>query len=150
MNNRIITTAILSGIVFTAGAAYAENHTGRVGFLTLDRDGSGGLTLEELQAHAEARFTRLDADGSGGVTADELVAAARARADDRAARMIARLDDDGDGILQMDEMPRRVGGDDDRAARMFDRVDANQDGEISQDEFQQAREKRGGQRRDRG
>ena len=101
--------------------------------------------MEELQAQGEARFASIDTNGDGGLSAEELIAAAEGRAEDRAARMLERLDENGDGILQMDEMPRRGG---DRAERMFDRVDANDDGVISQEEFETAKERHGERRRD--
>lgn len=151
MKSKILMAALLSGVVLAAGAAQAEDHRERPDFATLDLNGDGSLSLEELQAQGEARFADVDTNSDGGLSADELIAAAGDRASERAARMIERHDDNGDGVLQIDEMPRRGG---DRAEQMFDRVDADGDGVISLEEFETAKNHRGGGRdhgkRDRG
>ena len=69
-------------------------------------------------------------NGDGGISAEEMIAAAGQRAEDRAAQMIERFDENGDGILQLEEMPQRG---EDRAGRMFERVDAD-DGNHGQGE----------------
>ena len=152
MKSKILMAALLSSVVLAAGAAQAEEHRERPDFATLDLNSDGSLSLEELQAQGQARFASVDANADGALSAEELIAAAGNRASDRAARMIERHDDNGDGLLQIDEMPRRGGGD--RAEQMFERVDADSDGAISQDEFEAAKERHGGRRdhgkRDRG
>jgi Ca2+-binding EF-hand superfamily protein len=154
MKSKVLMAALLSGLVLAAGAAQAEDHRERPDFAALDLNGDGGLSLEEMQAQGEARFAATDANGDGGISAEELIAMAGERASDRAAKMIERHDANEDGVLQMDEMPRRGGGDGDRAERMFERVDADGDGVLSQEEFDTAKEKRGDRRghggRDRG
>ena len=148
MKRQIFAAALLSGLVMAAGAATAEEHRGdRPDFAELDLNGDGAISLEELQAHGAARFADVDTNGDGGLSADELIAAANGRAEERAARMIERHDDNGDGILQLDEMPRRG---EDRADRMFDHVDANRDGQISAEEFEAAKERMGDRRGGRG
>lgn len=152
MKTKILMAAVLASIVATAGAAQAQDEPReRPDFATLDLNGDGSLSLEELQAQGEARFANVDTNGDGAISAEELIAAANGRAEDRAARMIERLDENGDGVLQQDEMPTRGA---DRAERMFERVDADDDGAISQEEFDTAKERRGGRRdhgkRDRG
>jgi Ca2+-binding EF-hand superfamily protein len=140
MKAKILMAALLSGLVLTAGAAQAENHRERPDFATLDLNGDGALSLEEMQARGEARFAEMDANGDGALSADELVAQAIDRASERVAKMIERFDENGDGMLQQDEMPTRG---ENRAARMFDRVDADEDGTISAEEFEQAQERMG-------
>lgn len=159
MKTKIMTVALLSGLVLGAGAAQAENNRERPDFATLDANGDGGVTLEEMLARGEARFAEMDTDGDGALSAAELAAFGAERAAERAARMIARFDDNEDGLLQQDEMPSRGEG---RAAQMFDRVDADSDGVISAEEFEAAKarmgerrgqgrgEHRGEGRRDRG
>ena len=138
MKRQILMVALLSGLVMAAGAASAEEQRGeRPDFATLDLNGDGALSLEELQAQGDARFADADANGDGGLSAEELIAAAESRAANRAARMIERFDENGDGLLQRDELPR---GDGDRAERMFERADADEDGVISAEEFEQAME----------
>lgn len=151
MKSKILMAVFLSGVVLAAGAAQAEGHQARPDFATLDLNGDGSLTPDELQAQGEARFARADANEDGALSVEELIAAAGQRASDHAAEMVARHDENGDGVLQLDEMPRRGG---DRAARMFERVDADGDGALSQDEFETARERHGDRRghgpKDRG
>lgn len=150
MKRQILMAAVLSGLVIAAGAASADNQRGegeRPDFATLDLNGDGALSLEELQAQRDARFAEIDTDGDGGISAEEMIAHAGQRAEDRAARMIERLDENGDGVLQMDEMPDRGA---DRAERMFDRIDENEDGVISAEEFEAAKERMGDRRGDRG
>ena len=111
MKSKILMAALLSSVVLAAGAAQAEEHRERPDFATLDLNSDGSLSLEELQAQGQARFANVDANADGALSAEELIAAAGNRASDRAARMIERHDDNGDGLLQIDEMPRRGGGD---------------------------------------
>ncbi len=151
MKSKILMAALLSGVVLAAGAAQAEDHRERPDFATLDLNSDGSVSLEEMQAQGAARFAGVDANEDGALSEEELIATAGARASERAAKMIERHDDNGDGVLQMDEMPRRGGGD--RAERMFERVDADGDGVLSQEEFDTAKERhgeRGGGKRDRG
>ncbi|WP_342068627.1 EF-hand domain-containing protein [Yoonia algicola] len=143
MKTKILTAALLSGLVLAAGAAQAENHRERPDFATLDVNGDGALTLEEMQSRSQARFADMDTDGDGALSADEMAAQATTRAAERAAAMIARFDDNADGLLQQGEMPSRG---ERRAAQMFDRVDADSDGVISAEEFEAAKARMGERR----
>jgi Ca2+-binding EF-hand superfamily protein len=121
-----------------------------VEFGALDTNGDGGLTLEEMQAAAAARFAAADTDGDGGLSAAEMLAQREAdnteRAERRAARMIERLDENEDGLVQIEELAeaRRP------LDRMFERVDTDEDGVISQAEFDDAREHMGERRHGHG
>lgn len=155
MKTRILTVALLSGLVLAAGAAQADGHRERPDFATLDLNGDGALTLEEMQARGAARFAAMDSDGDGALSVAELTASATERAAERADRMIARFDENEDGLLQQDEMPTRG---ERRAAQMFERVDTDEDGVISAEEFAAAKARmserhgdhRGEGRHDRG
>lgn len=148
MKRQILMATVFAGFAMAAGVAMADGHRGeRPDFATLDLNGDGGISLEEMQAQGEARFADIDTNGDGGLSAEELIAAADARAQERAADMIERFDENGDGILQIDEMPRRGG---DRAERMFERIDADEDGVISAEEFEAVKERMGERRGDRG
>lgn len=105
-------------------------------FSTLDTDGNGELTREELAAQGAARFDAADADGNGLLSAEELTAFSAQRAEDRAARMIERMDANGDGQLSPDELRERR-----NAGRMFDRIDSDNSGTITQAEYDAARER---------
>lgn len=146
MKIRMMTAALLSGLVLAAGAAQADNPRERPDFATLDLNGDGALTLEEMQSRGQACFAEMDANNDGVLSKEELSAAVTAHAADRVARMLSRFDDNGDGLLQQDEMPARA---ENRAARMFDRFDADGDGTISAEEFDAA-EMRMGERHGQG
>jgi len=67
-------SAILaSGLLFTATAACAQDQDS--GFAGLDVDGSGGLSLEEVQAAVPdvttETFAAYDTDASGDLSTDE-------------------------------------------------------------------------------
>ena len=105
-------------------------------FATLDADGNGELTREELQARGAARFEEADANGDGLLSQTELEAQGTERAQKRAARMIERMDANGDGQLSQEEISTRR-----NAGRFFDRIDSDDSGTITQAEFDAAREK---------
>ena len=108
-----------------------EGGHGRPDFATLDTDGDGGVTLEEMRDQAAARFAAADTNGDGGLSAEEIAAQQDQRRAERIARMIEARDTNGDGLLQADEMAPKG----DRIARMFDRLDADGDGRVSAAEF---------------
>ena len=117
-------------------------------FSTLDADGNGEVTLNELQNAGSARFTNADTDGDGFLTEAELVAASQSGAQDRAARMMERMDANDDGKLSQEEVQERRRGD---PSRFFERMDADNSGGISEEEFEEARanmrERNGGKRK---
>jgi len=129
-------------------------------YATLDADSSGGVTLAEMEAAFAARFMGADADGNGEMDVAELSAAITAmaeahmaaneggngnrRAENMAerlpmmvAKMIERMDRDGNGKLSVSEMrPANL-------SDMFARVDSDDNGEVSAWEFEQAQAMRG-------
>ena len=134
----VTSLAILAG----TGVAFAQDRGPRgegMSFETLDADGSGEITLEDLDALKAQRFAEFDTDGDGMVSSDEFTAHAQARAGERAAQMFARLDADGDGMLSRDVLEARMGrgpGD-----RMLSRFDTDRSGGVSADEFEAAKER---------
>lgn len=102
-------------------------------FETLDADKDGKVTKAEITAARTAHVTAADANSDGKLSGDELAAMQMARmaerANDRATRMVAELDVDGDGMLTVSELIVRPMPD-----RMFDRLDADGDEAISQAE----------------
>ena len=137
MKTQILSVAMIAGFVLVAGDASAQRGAD---FGTLDTNGDGSLTLEEIQGAAQARFDAADTNGDGALSVEEIVAAAETNATERAERMLARMDDNEDGSLSIDEMR---GDRPERAARMFERVDQDEDGVITQEEFAEMSDRRG-------
>ncbi|MFA8386526.1 MAG: EF-hand domain-containing protein [Pelagibaca sp.] len=131
----IIAALAASGIATTVAAQDDTARTDRRAqvFAELDTDGDGVVSAEEF-ANPPSRFEIADANKDGLVSADELAALSQQRSEQRIARMITRMDTDGDGALSEEEFAARQG-----AARMFDRLDANEDGAISEEEFAEMR-----------
>ncbi len=140
-------TSLTLGVILALGAssyAVAAPGEGRSAdraemreemFNRLDGNGDGQFTREDLEAHAASRFEENDTNGDGFLSADELQAATQKRLSERAermsARMLERLDEDGDGQLSFEEAS--AGGK--RSERMFERADADGDGVITRTEF---------------
>lgn len=143
MMKQMTTRLVLTGLVIATGfaAQAASDDTTKPGkmrherpsFSALDTDNNGELTREELGAQAKLRFDKADANGDGKLSAEELGQNGKKRAEERAAKMIERLDADKDGMLSQDELSKSRKGD--RAEKMFDRVDADNNGTISEEEF---------------
>ncbi|MEO9865017.1 MAG: hypothetical protein ABJO29_08505 [Yoonia sp.] len=141
MKTPVLMAAIVAGFGLVATGAQAQE---RPDFATLDTNGDGSITVEELAAQGEQRFATADADGNGALSEAELLARASERSEGRAAkmveRMLERLDENGDGEIQQSELPERDGN---RAERAFERADSDDDGVISEDEFEAASERGG-------
>lgn len=122
------------------GVAHAQERgdRGQMTFESLDVDGSGEITSEDIDALRAERFAEFDADGDGSVSEAEFVAHAEARAAERAAQMFARLDADGDGTLSRDVLESR-GGRSGLSDRMISRADTDNSGGVSAEEFEAAK-----------
>lgn len=68
---------------------------------TIDSNGDGTLSRDEVLAHNRLRFDRLDQDSNGMISADEFSA--------RLIAMFSRMDANSDGLLQGEELPRHMG-----------------------------------------
>ncbi len=113
-------------------------------FEEVDANGDGKITPEEIDAHRTARAAALDANGDGGISLEELTAAEAAKAAERAQRMMAARDADGDGVLTAAEMMLPPAPD-----RMFERLDSDGDGALSREEIEAARARMAESRGDR-
>ena len=96
----------LSGMIVAslAVAGSVGNHHKRghmFNATSLDADGDGALTRDELMAHNRIRFDKLDSDADGAISPDEYGA--------RLVSMFTRMDANQDGILSGDELPQRMG-----------------------------------------
>ena len=70
---------LVAGMALAAATANAGDRSGRPDFATLDADGDGQLSWEEMSqmqgprgAPSEEMFERLDADDDGYVSRDEM------------------------------------------------------------------------------
>lgn len=151
----LVSTIAATAIAGSAGFANAQDRGGvmrGMDFATLDADGSGEITEEDLVLLRERRFSEIDANGDGAVSEAEFVAHSEKRAGERAAAMFKRLDADGDGSLSRDALEAREGGGR-MAGRLISRADTNNSGGVDAEEFSAAMERfaqRGGKRGDGG
>ncbi|PUB12091.1 EF-hand domain-containing protein [Yoonia sediminilitoris] len=145
MKKTILTATVLTVLTMTAATA-DQRHNG-LDFAALDGNGDGAISLSELQARQTARFSDADSDGDGALSIDELTASVSQQAQERhasrVARMIERLDENGDGLLQEAELAARGS---ERMERMFERADSDDDGLVTESEFADLRDRRGGDR----
>lgn len=145
---------LLAALALTASFSVAQAQDRRGGpgpmdFATLDTDGSGEITVEDIEAARGNRFAEMDANGDGQVSEAEFIAHSQAQAAERASAMFARLDADGDGVLSRDVLEAREGGGR-MAARMIERADTDNSGGVSAEEFEAVKEKMAGRRGGKG
>ncbi|MEM6487729.1 MAG: EF-hand domain-containing protein [Pseudomonadota bacterium] len=96
-------------------------------FALADADEDGRLTQQEIDMAEAARFAEMDRNGDGAVDVDELVAFAERQ---RAARRIARLDLNEDGVLQPNELAHQP--------IALDAFDLDGDGAVTRTELRRA------------
>ena len=109
----------LSGVIVASLAVAGSNglhHKKHRMFnaVTIDSNGDGALSRDEVLAHNRLRFDRLDQDGDGMISADEFSA--------RLIAMFSRMDVNSDGLLQGEELPRHMGNHSHRRPHMHGKL----------------------------
>ena len=92
---------IVASLAVAGNFGHHHKHGHMFSATSLDANGDGALTKDEMLAHNRIRFDRLDSNGDGAISADEFSA--------RLVAMFTRMDTDNDGILADDELPKRMG-----------------------------------------
>ena len=120
-------------------------------FFQADTNGDGVVSHDEMLTRAQDRFAEWDADGNGFLALEELPrempGMGKRRMRHHASgegdgevkrkptrmRFMARLDNDGDELLSVDEFTAPM-------IKRFKRADADGDGAVTQAEFDEAKE----------
>ena len=134
----IISAIVLSAVAVTGTSVLAKGGRDHqpASFEELDTNGDGQVTQAEILAHRQAKFTSADADGDGQISLEEMQAAAQVKANERVSKMFERLDENQDGFLSDDELPKPR-----RASKMFERIDTDGSGAISEQEYADAKDR---------
>ncbi len=93
-----------------------------------DANKDGAISLDEIRALREVRFTEFDRDKDGVVDAAEIDTAVRERVERMSKRIVRRFDKDRDGTITRDEFNRF-------AEERFTWLDLNDDGQVTKDEM---------------
>lgn len=139
------------------GGMFGPGLMRQLDFAELDADGSGAITVADLQAKAASRFAEADANGDGQLDRDEVAARIAARIAERgleprsrggvrwtpalderriawmAEGLIIRADADGNGTIDAGEAAPEA----DRLAEVIERFDTDGDDAVSAEEFAQ-------------
>ena len=98
----VVSAALITGLA-SADMTNDRKHKLMMHAQKLDTNEDGAISLDELTAHQDRRFTKLDHDDNGMIEKHEFNA--------RLIAMFQRMDRDGDGVLRGDELPgHRYGG----------------------------------------
>jgi len=95
-----LSSIIVASLAVAGNLGHHHKRHHMVHATSIDSNGDGQLTRNEVMAHSRTRFDRLDTNGDGLVSPDEYGA--------RLVNMFARMDTNGNGILEGDELPRRM------------------------------------------
>ena len=135
MKHLTITTSVLCATLAFAlvAPAHADKRERGAGLIErFDTNKSGSISAEEFITARTSHFDTVDADGDGELTRDELVARMeRRKLERRADRMIRRMDLNGDGKVTKAETENR-------ARKRFALMDRDDSGALEQGEVRKA------------
>jgi Ca2+-binding EF-hand superfamily protein len=111
----------------------------KLNFADIDANKDGVITADEVKAYQDARITAMDANKDGFISVDEFVSGRLANLapamQDRATKMVAALDLNGDSKISIEELAVAP------MSMMFAHFPANADGSITKAEYAQAQER---------
>jgi len=127
--------ATLPAVSFADGRNHDGDDHGRRGggpqaaqmLMSYDTDGDGNITQDEIDAFRTARLAEFDADGNGTLSLEEYQALWLDAYRERMVDNFQRHDDDGDGIVTLEEFSEDQ-------ANMVARMDRNGDGVLNADD----------------
>lgn len=122
-------------VLATATAALAEGPgfpASQKGFVRMDADKNGEISLNELVIPAEKRFLRYDSNGDKAVSAEEIDARFKAAYERRRDKMLKMLDANQDGTITEAELQAYI-------TLQFTSADADKNGSLTLQETQEAR-----------
>lgn len=138
LTRKTILSIGLIGGLFGGGFAVAygaDGHNMEQKFTQSDLDQDGFLTLEELIAARQVHFNAMDENQDGLIQESEISAIREAEGmgsgrQGHQARMLKRLDENGDGMISAEEFSSHG------PERMIAKMDTDGDGRLSRDEMQ--------------
>lgn len=126
------TLGLTLATLLMAGTAFAhDGGMARPTFAQIDTNADGAISLEEMQAQHDKRFTDADTDKNGELSDAEMAASHPNGDAARGTRIFKALDADNSGGLSKAEVQNRGGNEKVHFAAM----DADSNGSISQAEF---------------
>jgi len=139
----VFLSAALAATLLAAASAQAQvppPQSASPSFKSLDRDGNGRVSLDEVMAYAKKRsadvepfrISDVDLDGDGRLTPEELKKAGMKGFEGQGVINVKDLDIHGDGYVSredLDEYFRR------KHREAYARADADKDGSLKQSEF---------------
>ena len=135
----LLAAAALATAMTLAAAASAQDPATQSGpanraakrFATMDQNGDGTVTAEEVRLHHAARFQAIDSDGDGQLTLAEFEAMRERRRQERMKQRLSRMDTNGDGTITQEEFAAK-------GSRWMTRLDGDGDGQVTLDEVQKS------------
>ena len=97
----VLSSIVVASLAVAGNIGHHHKRQHLVHATSIDSNGDGALSQDEVLAHNRLRFDRLDSNSDGMISADEFSA--------RLLTMFTRMDSNSDGLLKGEELPRRMG-----------------------------------------